>query len=147
MLLTPLYIVAALRTRSKLGSTWTGIVMGTVAFLMGDGKYGILEIAKHIAPGFACDCLVPILFRGRQPGVIVCSVLGGVMGLGRYATIFLAMLAAGPPKLAFAFIIPGLIVHTSFGIISGLVSAPLVKRVAASPVPRTDDLEEAKAKT
>ena len=44
VLLTPLYVVASLKTRTRIGATLTGLVMGTVAFLLGDGRYGIFEI-------------------------------------------------------------------------------------------------------
>src|SRR5207247_304713 len=33
VLLTPLYIIASLKTRSRLGGTLTGLTMGSVAFL------------------------------------------------------------------------------------------------------------------
>lgn len=126
VLLTPLYIVAALRTKTRAGATLTGLVMGSVAFLLGDGRYGIFEVLKHVAPGIICDLFVPI-FR-RRPGALAWSVLGGLMGLGRFATIFTITLLAQPPAIAWAILIPGLLVHTTFGVLSGLVSAPLVKR-------------------
>ena len=44
----------------------------TVAFLLGDGRYGIFEILKHVTPGIICDLTVPLLVRGgRQPGPVV----------------------------------------------------------------------------
>ena len=51
------------------------------------------------------------------------------MGVGRFATIFVVTLTVQPPKVAFAFLIPGLVVHTTFGVLSGLVSAPLIGAV------------------
>jgi hypothetical protein len=150
VLLTPLYIVAALKTRSRLGASLTGLVMGTVAFLMGDGRYGPFEIAKHVAPGIICDLLVPVLVRGRRASASACCLLGGAMGVGRFATIFTVTLLVQPPALAWALLVPGLIVHSSFGVLSGLVSAPLVARVApvgAHDVPPAREEAEAKAKT
>jgi hypothetical protein len=128
VLLTPLYIVAALRTRTRAGATLTGLVMGSVAFLLGDGRYGIFEIAKHVAPGLLCDLFVPFV-RSRKPGVFSWSVLGGLMGVGRFATIFMVTLVVQAPRVAWAILVPGLIVHTTFGVLSGLVSAPLVQRL------------------
>src|SRR4029079_17662156 len=61
VVLTPLYIVASLLTRSRGGATLNGLVMGTVAFLLGDGRYGIFEILKHVTPGIVCDLLVPLV--------------------------------------------------------------------------------------
>src|SRR4029078_1003982 len=99
-ILTPLYIVAPLLPRSRFGATLTGLVMGTVAFLMGDGRYGIFEILKHITPGLICDALVPLLsekicwgemtgtHRTPRMGPVLWSLLGGVIAIGRFATIF-----------------------------------------------------------
>jgi len=126
VLLTPLYIIAALRTKTRAGATLTGLVMGSVAFLLGDGRYGIFEILKHVAPGILCDLFVP-LFR-RRSGTLAWSVLGGLMGVGRFATIFTITLIVQPPAIAWAILVPGIIVHTTFGVLSGLVSTPLVKR-------------------
>lgn len=136
VLLTPLYVVAAIKTKTRFGATLTGLVMGSVAFLLGDGRYGIFEILKHIVPGIVCDLLVPLVTaRGRRPGAFVWSVLGGLMGVGRFATIFVVTLTVQPPKVAFAFLIPGLVVHTTFGVLSGLVSAPLIRAV----LPKEDE--------
>jgi hypothetical protein len=69
VVLTPLYIVARLRTRSRVGATVTGFTMGLVAFLGGDGRYGPFEILKHTAPGVVCDLVGPVMVRGgRTPG-------------------------------------------------------------------------------
>lgn len=58
------------------------------------------------------------------------------MGLGRFATIFTVTLTVQAPAVAWAFLIPGLVIHTTFGVLSGLVSAPLIRAVierGASP--------------
>src|SRR6185436_19984040 len=47
---TPLYILASVLTTTRAGATITGATMGTVAFLQGDGRYGVFEILKHVAP-------------------------------------------------------------------------------------------------
>jgi hypothetical protein len=133
VLLTPLYVVATLRTRTRLGATLTGLVMGSVAFLLGDGRYGIFEILKHVAPGIVCDLLVPLMLRlygARTPGALAWSVVGGLMGLGRFATIFTVTLSVQAPAVAWAFLVPGLIIHTTFGVLSGLVSSPLIRALA-----------------
>ncbi len=131
VLLTPLYIVASLLTRSRFGATLTGLTMGTVAFLMGDGKYGIFEIFKHVTPGIVCDLLVPLLVRdGRIPGGIVWSMFGAVVGAARFATIFMIVLSVQAPKIAYALFLPGFTVHVTFGAASGYVSYHVVKAVS-----------------
>src|SRR5262249_39565372 len=131
VLLTPLYVVASLKTRTRFGATLTGLVMGTVAFLLGDGRYGIFEILKHVAPGILCDLFVPLLARRRPKtrggSALVWSIAGGIMGVGRFATIFTVTLTVQAPAVAWAFLVPGLIIHTTFGVLSGLVSAPLIR--------------------
>jgi hypothetical protein len=61
------------------------------------------------------------------------------MGLGRFATIFTITLSVQAPAVAWAFLVPGLIIHTTFGILSGLVSSPLIRALAASPPPAVDE--------
>ena len=139
VLLTPLYIVAALWTRSRIGATWTGLTMGVVAFLLGDGKYGVFEIAKHVVPGLLCDLFVPSLARrtlastSRAAGPLAWSIAGGVIAAGRFATIFAVTLFVQAPAVAWAFLVPGATVHVTFGVLSGYVSHHLVRAAARRP--------------
>jgi energy-coupling factor transporter transmembrane protein EcfT len=127
VLLIPLYLVAAQMTRTRAGATLTGLVMGIVAFLMGDGRYGVFEIAKHVAPGVVIDLLyVPTRGLARASRVVAWSLLGLIAALGRYATITAIALAVQPPAIVYAVLLPGLIVHAIFGVLSGLVTAPLL---------------------
>jgi hypothetical protein len=124
--LIPLYIVAGFMTRSRAGSTLTGVTMGTVAFLLGDGRYGVFEIAKHIAPGLIVDALGPVM-RIRPRGILAWSVFGLVIALGRYATVTAIAFTVQAPALVYAVLVPGLAVHGVFGILSGIVTAPLLR--------------------
>jgi len=134
VLLTPLYIAAAAKTKSRLGGTLTGLTMGTVAFLMGDGKYGVFEILKHVVPGVICDLFVPLMLRrGRMPGGVVWSLFGGLIAAGRFATIFVITFLVQAPGLAYAILIPGLTVHMSFGLMSGYVTYHLIRRLEIHP--------------
>jgi len=139
VLLTPLYIVAALYTRSRLGAAWTGLTMGLVAFLMGDGKYGVFEVLKHIVPGLLCDLFVlrlaqfTLRSRGRATGPLAWSLAGGAIAAGRFATIFAVTLFVQAPAVAWAFLLPGATVHITFGVLSGYVSHHLVRAVARRP--------------
>ena len=134
VLLTPLYLVATLKTRTRAGATLTGLTMGTVAFLLGDGRYGIFEILKHVTPGVVSDLFLPLFTRGdKRPSAFASTLLGGLMGMGRFATIFGVTLAVQPPAVAWAMLAPGLAIHTTFGLLSGLVSRPLCARIAIEP--------------
>jgi hypothetical protein len=106
--------------------------MGSVAFLLGDGRYGMFEILKHVAPGAVCDLVVPPLTRGegdarRLPGAFTWSMVGGAMGAARFATIFVVTLSVQVPAVAYAMLLPGLTIHTVFGVLSGVVSFQLLK--------------------
>ena len=79
----------------------------------------------RLAPGTA----------GRARRVISWSALGFVAALGRFATISLIALAVQPPALVYAVLLPGLLVHGIFGILSGLVTAPLLAALPALDQP------------
>lgn len=128
IVLLPLYVVAARLTRGRFGATYTGLTMGTVAFLMGDGRYGIFEILKHVTPGILCDLLLPVLMvGGRMPGRLAWSLFGSVIGIGRFATVFAIVLVAQPPAVAYAILLPGLATDIVFGFLSGYVTFHVVR--------------------
>ena len=139
VLLIPLYLVAARITRTRAGATLTGLTMGTVAFLLGDGRYGVFEIAKHVSPGVLVDLLHGVTRRlagrGRVRAVIAWSFLGLIAALGRFATIMMVAFAVQPPAIVFAVLIPGLVVHATFGVLSGVVTAPLLAAIDRSGAP------------
>jgi hypothetical protein len=140
VVLTPLYVVASLLTRGRLGATLTGLTMGSVAFLLGDGKYGIFEILKHVTPGLVCDlCLPLMLARGRQPGRLAFSLLGGVIAAGRFATIFAMVLLVQAPRFAYAILLPGLSVHVGCGLLSGFVSFHMWRAASRLRAPVPDE--------
>jgi hypothetical protein len=131
IILTPLYIVAALLTRTRFGGTLTGLTMGTVAFLLGDGKYGIFEIFKHLSPGLVCDALVPVMVRGgRMPSGLQWSLFGALVGAARFATVFVIVVMVQAPAVAYAFLLPGICIHVGFGAASGYISYHVVRAVS-----------------
>lgn len=139
VLLTPLYIVASLLTTTRFGGTLTGLTMGTVAFLLGDGKYGIFEILKHITPGVICDLCVPLMVRGdRMPGGFGWSVFGTVVAAGRVSTILAIVFLVQAPAVAYAMLLPAFAVHCTFGAASGYISYHVVRgveRLRQRPLP------------
>ncbi len=142
VLLLPLYVAAARLTGTRLGGTLTGLTMGTVAFLMGDGRYGILEIVKHVAPGVLCDLGLPLLLAGgRRPGAFAWSVFGLLLALARFGTIFTITLLVQAPAVAYAFLVPGLVIHGTFGFLSGYVSYHLLRGLDRAAQPSTDPRE------
>ncbi|MEJ7729858.1 MAG: hypothetical protein WKG00_11620, partial [Polyangiaceae bacterium] len=133
VLLTPLYVVATRTTRTRVGASATGLTMGVVSFLMGDGKYGPFEIVKHVAPGVMCDALLPWLAPpSRQLGPVAWSLLGGLIAAGRFASIFVIALLVQTPAVAIAFLLPGLTIHMTFGFLSGYITWQLLRARAAA---------------
>jgi len=130
VILTPLYIVAGMLTRSRFGSTLTGTSMGSVSFLMGQGRYGIFEIIKHVVPGAICDlCLPALTAGGRMPGGLVWCLFGGLIAAGRFASIVAMTFVVQAPAVAYAILVPGFVVHITFGLFSGYVTYHLVRGV------------------
>lgn len=128
VLLTPLYVVATYLTKRRSGATMTGLSMGAVSFLMGDGKYGVFEVLKHTAPGIICDLVLPpFLAGGRMPGPVFWTAIGGLIAIGRFGTIFVIVLVVQAPAVAWAIFAPGLVIHTTFGLLSGFVTWHLLR--------------------
>lgn len=140
VILIPLFIVAGFMTRSRAGATITGCTMGTVAFLLGDGRYGIFEIAKHITPGILVDLFMPFMrgLASRRKSIQVAAwpVFGVVIALGRFATVTAIALTVQAPALVYALLIPGLAIHATFGALSGLVAVPLLAALARRNAPQ-----------
>ncbi|MFZ5470846.1 MAG: hypothetical protein ACOZIN_15580 [Myxococcota bacterium] len=137
VLLTPLYVVASMQTKGRWGGTLTGLTMGTVAFLLGDGRYGVFEILKHLVPGVLCDIFLPLLpGAGRKLGGLGWSLFGGLVAAGRFATILAITFVLQTPAVAWAILLPGLTVHMTFGLLSGYITAHLVKAVEAAAARR-----------
>ncbi|GIW41457.1 MAG: hypothetical protein KatS3mg076_2034 [Candidatus Binatia bacterium] len=131
VVLLPLYVFAALRTRSRLGATYTGLTMGSVAFLMGDGRYGVFEILKHVTPGALCDLVVPLVVgRGR----LAWCLFGALVGSGRFATTFAVVALTQAPAVAYAFFLPELVTSLVFGFFSGYVAFHLARLVTEGEV-------------
>ena len=88
---------------------------------------------------------VPNFSEGRDPAIIkqITDAIESVEGVslldvdpGRATnrTVVTFVGEPGPvvqaPSVAWAFLVPGLIIHTTFGVLSGLVSSPLIRALA-----------------
>ncbi len=129
VLFIPLYISAGFLTRSRWGATTAGFVLGITSFLLGDGRWGVFEIAKHVVPGLIVDALLPILRKSRTSPVWIWAIWGGLIAVGRFATVTVIALLLEPPSIVYAILVPGLLVHCMFGAISGVVTKPLLDAV------------------
>jgi hypothetical protein len=137
LLIVPLFLFVAHATNMRFGAFAAGTAVGIVSFLLGYGKFGVLEIAHFALPGLLADLITPWL-RATTPAARLAQyvVAGTVLGLGRFAANFLAILLAGAPDVAFLLFAPLLISQVAFGALSGFVSVLLIKpRPAGAPGP------------
>jgi Cobalt transport protein len=131
LLVFPLYFVAARYTRSRIGATWMGSTLGVVSFLFGEGRFGILEVAKYVAAGLILDLAWPLLRRRRS--VLMYSGAGLLMGIGWFASTLLAAWIARAPAFFYALAGGMAITQFVFSVLSGPVSWALL-RVLDRPV-------------
>lgn len=136
----PLYLVAADRTNSRWGATAAGLVMGLVAFIGGDGRYGIFEVLKHLAPGVCIDLMWPLVHRWRRRYFML-TLVGVVAAAARVSTELALTLCLGLRWELYAFPIAKLFPNLVAGALSGLVSAPLLAYLAKPPEEEVDSSE------
>jgi len=123
VLVLPLLLFAARATHGRFGATTTSLVAGIVSFMLGYGKYGILELAHFLVPGVLADVLTPLARASSRSGrLLQFIVIGAILGLGRFAANFLIIVLAGAPQLAFVLYVPMLLSQVIFGAASGFVS-------------------------
>jgi len=131
LLLFPLYVLAARLTHSRWGATAAGSIMGVIGFLQGDGRFGALEILKHIAPGLVIDLGEPLVRRLPTWALGYCA-LGFFAAIARTATEFVVVLLLGARAEIYLFPVVKLVPNLIAGMLSGFVTM-FVLRVLAEP--------------
>jgi hypothetical protein len=138
----PMYILAADRTQTRWGGTIAGGIMGFIAFLNGDSRYGIFEILKHLVPGLVIDLIWPVVRRlwsllDRLPKsaffqLLLLVVVGWIAAAARTSTQFVMILALGSDN-ATLLVFPALklIPNAIAGTLSALVSYPVLKQLGS----------------
>jgi hypothetical protein len=142
LLLIPLYIVASRRARSRWGATAAGSILGLVSFLQGDGRYGVLDILQHLAPGLVIDLTAPLV-RRLPPSAWVFCLLGFVAAAARTSTELAVVLLLGARAEVYLFpaakLIPNLVAGTLSGFVTAFVLRSLPQEGAAeAPAAQTD---------
>lgn len=130
-LLFPLYVLAARLTHSRWGGTAAGSIMGVIGFLQGDGRFGVLEVFKHIAPGIVIDLGEP-LARRLPPWALGYCLLGLVAAIARTATELLLVLMLGARAEIYLFPGARLIPNLIAGALSGFVTVFVVRAFGPS---------------
>jgi hypothetical protein len=127
----PMYILAADRTHTRWGGTIAGGIMGFIAFLNGDSRYGIFEILKHLVPGLVIDLIWPVV-RRFPLHLWVLVLVGWLAAIARTSTQFAMMFCLGADNLTL-YLFPSLklVPNLVAGTLSALVSYPLLKQLGS----------------
>ncbi|HMF13587.1 MAG TPA: hypothetical protein VKE94_14810 [Gemmataceae bacterium] len=131
LLLFPLYVLASRLTHSRWGGTAAGSIMGVIGFLQGDGRFGILEIFKHVAPGLVIDLAGPLVRRLPAWALGYCF-LGLAAAAGRVTTELLLVLLLGARAEVYLFPAAVLIPNLLAGFMSGFVTIFVLRAFARS---------------
>jgi hypothetical protein len=137
LLIVPMFLYVAQATGMRFGGFAAGTAVGIVSFLLGYGKYGILEIAHFAVPGLLADLVRPWLRATTASGRLAqYAAAGALLGLGRFAANLLAIMLAGSPPAALIFFAPLLVSQVAFGTLSCFVSVLLIRpKPDAAPQP------------
>ncbi len=95
--------------------------MGVIGFLQGDGRFGVLEIFKHIAPGLVIDLCEPLARRLPAWALGYC-ILGFAAAIARTATELLLVLLLGARAEIYLFPAAKLVPNLLAGTLSGFVT-------------------------
>jgi hypothetical protein len=137
LLLFPLYILASRLTYSRWGATAAGAVMGLIGFLQGDGRFGILEMLKHLAPGVVIDLAQP--WVNRLPGwALGYCLLGLAAAVARTTTEFSLVAMLGARAEIYIFPMAKLVPNLVAGFLSGFTTL-FVLRAFDRSIPRREE--------
>jgi len=121
LLLFPLYVLASQLTHSRWGGTAAGCLMGVIGFLQGDGRFGVLEILKHVAPGLVIDLAGPLV-RHLPAWALAYCFLGLAAAAGRVTTELVLVLLLGARAEVYLFPAAVLVPNLLAGFFSGFVT-------------------------
>jgi hypothetical protein len=129
VLLFPLYIAASRLTWSRWGATVAGSIVGVVGFLQGDGRFGVLEILKHLAPGLVIDLTAPLV-RRVSPSAFVFCLVGFLAAVAWTCTDLAVVLLLGARAEVYLFPAVKLIPNLIAGTLSGFVTVFLLRALS-----------------
>jgi hypothetical protein len=117
--------------------------MGVIGFLQGDGRFGVLEVLKHLAPGVLIDLADPLMRRLPQRALTYC-VLGLAAAAARTMTEFIVVLFLGARAEVYIFPAARLVPNLLAGFLSGFVTVFILRAFKAS-TPSTDKDDHSQA--
>jgi uncharacterized membrane protein len=116
--------------------------MGVVAFLQGDGRFGIFEILKHLAPGLLIDLCMPLIRRLPLRAWVYCGV-GLLAGLARLMAELLVLLLLGTRAEVYLLWSVKLFPTLVAGFLSGFVTVAVLRAFPTDRLPETNHLDDA----
>jgi len=137
LLLFPLYALASRLTHSGWGGTAAGSIMGVIGFLQGDGRFGVLEILKHVAPGLLIDLTGPVVRRLPIWSLGYCF-LGLAAAAGRVTTELVLVLLLGARAEVYLFPAAVLVPNLLAGFLSGFVTIFVLRAFVGSTKVKKD---------
>jgi molybdate transport system substrate-binding protein len=105
--------------------------MGVIGFLQGDGRFGILEILRHVAPGLVIDLAEPLVRRLPGWSFGYCF-LGLAAAAGRITTELVLVLLLGARAEVYLFPAAVLVPNLLAGFLSGFVTIFVLRAFAHS---------------
>jgi hypothetical protein len=144
ILLFPLYILASRLTYSRWGGTTAGSIMGVIGFLHGDGRFGVLEILKHVAPGLVIDLAEPLVRRLPTVAFGYC-LLGLAAAVARISTDLVLVLLLGARAEVYLFPAAVLVPNLLAGFLSGFVTMFVLRAFARPAEAKPTDGDDAQA--
>jgi hypothetical protein len=138
LLLFPLYVLAARLTHSRWGATAAGSTMGVIGFLQGDGRFGVLEILKHVGPGVVIDLADPLV-RRLPNWALGYFFMGLLAAVARTATEFALVFMLGARAEVYIFPAARLVPNLLAGFLSGFITIFLLRAFGLSEQPKDAD--------
>jgi hypothetical protein len=132
LLLFPLYVLAARLTHSRWGATAAGTIMGVIGFLQGDGRFGVLEVLKHIAPGLVIDLAEPLVRRLPVWAFGYC-LMGLAAAVARTSTELILVFLLGARAEIYIFPAAKLVPNLLAGFLSGFVTMFVLRVFSREP--------------
>jgi len=132
LFLFPLYVLAARLTHSRWGATAAGTIMGVIGFLQGDGRFGVLEVLKHITPGLMIDLAEPLVRRLPVWAFGYC-LMGLAAAVAKTSTELVLVFLLGARAEIYVFPAAKLVPNLLAGFLSGFVTMFVLRAFARPP--------------
>src|SRR5260370_26771860 len=131
LLLFPLYVLASRLTHSRWGGTAARSIIGVIGFLQRDGRFGVLDILSHVAPGLVIDLAEPLVRRLPAWALGYCF-LGTAAAAARITTELVLVLLLGARAEVYLFPAAVLVPNLVAGFLSGFVTIFVLRAFACS---------------